>query len=303
MSQTRISAIVPVHERSDLLAEAVESLVATGYPDLEVLVVMDGFTHPTWERARELERRLPRIVRLLRHPDDRNRGPGASRNLGIRAATGAYVCFLDSDDLVLPHRFRAAPSMLDADPSIDGVCERFLRVSDDPDQPPVVSPDRGGLRAALLGPGVEWQVGTILLRRRCLFEVGGFSESLRTSEDWVLWTKLALAARIVDGGPEPVAVYRRHGGNTQPIFENSLLAFLEVIEWARGRELSERKVRALREGAWGKLLYVCDRLRRRGERVRATRLLIASAAAVPSFALRGGFWRNLVHAGLPGARA
>ena len=157
MSVTRISAIVPVHERSDLLADAVESLVATGYSDLEVLVVMDGFTRWTWERARELERRFPGVVRLLRHPDGRNRGPGASRNLGIRAATGAYVCFLDSDDVVLPHRFRTAPSMLDADPSIDGVCERFLRVSDDPARPPVVSPDRSGLRAALIGPGMEWQ--------------------------------------------------------------------------------------------------------------------------------------------------
>jgi glycosyltransferase involved in cell wall biosynthesis len=276
--------------------------VSARYPDLEILVVVDGFTRPTWDRARELDARHRGVVRLIRHPGGADRGPGASRNGGIRLTTGRYVCFLDSNDAVLPNRFQVAPTMLDADPSIDGVFERFLRVGSAPADPPVLSRDRTALREALLGPGVDWHVNTILLRRRCLRELGGFSESLRTSEDWVLWTKLALAARIVDGGPDPVAIYRRHGENTAPIFENSLLAFLEVIEWARGRELSDEMLGAVREEAWRKLLYVCDRLYRRGERGHAARLLIASATTVPSFALRRGFWRNLVHAGLTAGR-
>jgi hypothetical protein len=302
VSETRISAIVPVHGRSNLLAEAVESLVATRYPNLEIEVVVDGSTRSTLDSARWLEARYPGVVRVIRHPGGANRGPGASRNRGIRLATGRYVCFLDSDDTVLPNRFRVAPAMLDADPSIDGVCERFLRVGGDPPGPPVLSGDRTGLREELLGPGVEWHVNTILLRRRCLREIGGFSESLRTSEDWVLWTKLALAARVVDGSPDPVAIYRRHAESTAPIFENSLLAFLEVIEWARGRELSDEKLGAVREAAWGKLLYVCDRLRRRGERGRAAQMLITSAATVPVFALRRRFWRNLFHVGLLAGR-
>lgn len=302
MSATRISAIVPVHARSWLLGEAVESLIATRYPNLEVEVVVDGIERSTLDRARELEARHPGVVRVIRHPGGADCGPGASRNRGIRLATGQYVCFLDSDDAVLPNRFLVAPAILDADPTVDGVCERFLRVSSDPAIPPVLSRDRKGLREALLGPGVTWHVNTILLRRRCLRELGGFSESLRTSEDWVLWTKLALAARLVDGGADPVAIYRRHTENTAPIFENSLLAFLEVIEWARGRELGDEKLRVVQEEAWGKFLYVCDRLCGRGERWRAARLLMASATTVPSFALRRGFWRNLVHAGLPAGR-
>lgn len=301
MSATRISAIVPVHERSDMLSEAVESLVATRYPNLEIEVVVDGSDRSTLDRARGLEFRYPGLVRVIRHPGGANRGPGASRNRGIRLATGRYVCFLDSDDVVLPNRFRMAPEKLDADCSIDGVCERFLRVGSDPD-PPILGRDRTGLREKLLGPGVGWNVNSILLRRRCLLDLGGFSEALRTSEDWVLWTKLALAARVVDGGPDPVAIYRRHPRNTLPIFENSLLAFLEVIKWARGQDLNEEKLGAVREEAWGKLLYVCDRLNRRGERRRAARLLIASAVAVPSFVRRSGFWRNFLHTGFPAAR-
>jgi glycosyltransferase involved in cell wall biosynthesis len=299
---TRISAIIPVHDRSGSLHEAVESLVATRYPNLEIVIVEDGAGAKTTARARSLVERFPDIVRIVRHPDESNHGPGASRNRGVHASTGEYICFLDSDDVVLPDRFARAPSLLDENRSVDGVCERFLREAVQSHDPPIPSGERGGLRGALLGPGLRWHTSSILLRRKCLLDVGGFSETLRTSEDWVLWIKLALVGRMADGGTEPVSIYRRHGENTEPILENSLLAFLEVIRWSGSRGLAEERVRLVREGAWGKLLYVCDRLRRQGRRGRAARLLIASASAVPSFALRIGFWKNLLQSGLPAER-
>jgi glycosyltransferase involved in cell wall biosynthesis len=302
VTPTRISAIVPVHDRSESLAEAVESLVATGYPDLEVVVVEDGAGEETAVRARALEARFPGVVRAVRHPDGRNRGPGPSRNRGVWESTGEYICFLDSDDVVLPGRFARAPSALDADRSLDAVCERFLRDSGSAAGASVPSRDRSGLRAALLGPGPLWHTGSILMRRRSFLDLGGFSESLRTSEDWVLWIKLALAGRVGDGGPEPVSIYRRHGANTEPILENSLLAFLEVIRWSRGRDLPADPRRLLREAAWGKLLYVCDRLRRSGRRGRAARLLAEAATAVPAFTLRPEYWRNVARCCLPGGR-
>lgn len=302
MTPTRISAIVPVHDRSESLAEAVESLVATGYPDLEVVVVEDGAGEETAARARALEARFPGVVRAVRHPDGRNHGPGPSRNLGVYESTGEYLCFLDSDDVVLPGRFARSPSALDADRSLDAVCERFLRASGGSPEPSVPSRDRGGLRAALLGPGPLWHTSSILVRKRSFLDMGGFSESLRTSEDWVLWIKLALAGRVADGGPEPVSIYRRHGENTEPILENSLLAFLEVIRWSRGRDLPAEPLRLLREAAWGKLLYVCDRLRRGGRRGRAVRLLADAARAVPAFTLRADYWRNVARCALPVGR-
>ena len=299
MTPTRISAIVPVHDRSESLAEAVESLVATGYADLEVVIVEDGAGDETAARARALEARFPGVVRTVRHPDGRNHGPGPSRNRGVRESSGEYICFLDSDDVVLAGRFARSPSVLDADRSLDAVCERFLRFGGSSPEASVPARDRGGLRAALLGPGPLWHTSSILFRKRSFLDMGGFSESLRTSEDWVLWIKLALAGRVADGGPEPVSVYRRHGENTEPILENSLLAFLEVIRWSRGRDLPAEPLRLLHEGAWGKLLYVCDRFLRMGRSGRAARLLADAAAAVPSFALRADYWRNVARCALP----
>lgn len=295
MSGTPISVIVPVHDRPDYLPEAVGSLVATGYPGLEILVVDDGSDSQTASCLRELERAHPGVLRIVRHPDGGNHGPGASRNLGVRVANGEYVGFLDSDDVALPARFAEAVAILDGDPTADAVGERYLKGDGGAGSEPVG--DRAGLRKTLLGPGVRWHTDSILIRRRVFLELGGFSESLRTSEDWVLWIKLGLAARLVDGGPRPVAVYRLHGKNTEPILENSLLAFLEILRWARRRELDPARLAAVRRGAWGKMLYVADRLRREGRARRAVGVLVRSAVAAPGFVLRAAFWKNLLAAG------
>ena len=296
MTAIRISAIVPVHDRPGLVPRAVESLVATGWPALEIVIVDDGSGPDTVACLRELERAHPGHVRVVRHADGGNHGPGASRNLGVRESTGEYVCFLDSDDVVLPHRFERAAAILDRDPSVDAVCERFLKAEGAEGGAAVVAGDREGLQAALLGPGIRWHVGSILLRKGTFVELGGFSERLRTSEDWVLWIKLGLAARVADGGPEPVAVYYRHGSNTVPVLENSLLAFLEVLRWSRRHRLEGAGFEAVRRGAWGKLMYVSDRLRREGRPGRASRMLFAAAATAPRFALRARFWKNVLGA-------
>jgi glycosyltransferase involved in cell wall biosynthesis len=288
---SRISAIIPVRNRPRFLREAVESLVATGFPNLEVLIVDDGSEDDTLDRARELERRFPSVVRALRHADGGNHGPGASRNLGVRAAGGEYVCFLDSDDVVLPHRFRRAVPLMETDGTIDAVCEPFLIDDGHGPRSPEPVRDPGRFR---LGSGGRWHTNTVLMRRRCFLDLGGFSERLRTCEDLVLWGKLNLTARIDTSGRRPVAVYRRHSGNESQVLENSLRAYLEVMDWANSRALEERERASLHEAVWGKALYVSDRLRRNGRPALALRMLLSAVKVHPAFASRRSLWKNLL---------
>lgn len=290
-----VSVIIPVRNRADFLVGAVDSLIATRYPSLEIVIVDDGSSDDTLIRARQLEERFPRLIRVFQHHDGGNHGPGASRNLGVRLSSGGYVCFLDSDDVVLPHRFQVAVPLLDGEPGIDGVAERYF-IQEGECLPPRKVDGKPVLSEAVPGPGIRWHTNTILLRRQCFLESGGFSESLRTCEDLTLWIKLILSANIVAGGPDPVVVNRRHEGNTHVILQNSLLAHLEALDWTRGRDLEKRRTAALREVIWGKMLFVCDRLIRRGDSRLATRMLAASARANPLFLLRSGYWRNLMRA-------
>lgn len=294
---SRVSAIVPVWNRPDHLRGAIESLIATRYPNLEILIIDDGSSDDTLARAQELEVRFPHVIRVLQHDDGRNHGPGASRNLGVRKSTGTYVCFLDSDDVVLSNRFDVAVPLLDRNATIDGVAEPY-HVQGRKEAPPLEPTTRSPLAKMMVGLGIQWNTNTILLRRQCVLQMGGFSETLRTCEDLVLWIKLILAARIADGGPQAVAMYRLHEQNTGLVLENSLRAHLEVMRWTRGRALDQEKITAMRETTWGKMLFVCDRLIREGRAQRAIRMLGASATASPSFLVRAGFWKNLLRAAL-----
>jgi glycosyltransferase involved in cell wall biosynthesis len=280
----------------------VESLIGTGYPNLEIVIVDDGSKDGTLELALELSRRFPSVVRTVRHQDGGNHGPGASRNLGARVAEGEYLCFLDSDDVVLPGRFRRAVRLLESDSAIDAVCEPFLV---DEGQGPRLA-ERADRKAGRyrLGAGGMWNTDTILIRRSCFLDVGGFSERLRTCEDLVLWGKLSLAARIENDGKDPVAIYRRHPGGSVDVLENSLWAYLEIDAWARGRTIDERTRDHLRAAVWGKAIYVSDRLRRDGRPGLAIRMLLAAVRLHPSFALSARLWKNLVRAALEtGVRA
>ncbi len=91
-----VSIIIPVYNRPRLVREAIASaLEGGGLLRREVIVVDDASTDETWEAVRS----LGDSVRAIRLP--RNAGQGGARNAGLDAATGRYVKFLDSDDLLV----------------------------------------------------------------------------------------------------------------------------------------------------------------------------------------------------------
>lgn len=99
-----LSVVVPVRDGADHLDACLDSVLRQRV-DLEVLVVDDASTDGTRRLAAERARRDPR-VRVLTGD---GRGPGAARNLGVRAARGRHLTFADADDQVLPDAY---PRML-----------------------------------------------------------------------------------------------------------------------------------------------------------------------------------------------
>lgn len=98
-----ISVILPVYNRQNVIEECIRSLQAQTYPHFEVLVIDDGSTDDTLQICRRLAEADNRI-RLL---PGAHAGVSAARNRGLDAATGAYVFFIDSDDVIHPHLFAA----------------------------------------------------------------------------------------------------------------------------------------------------------------------------------------------------
>jgi glycosyltransferase involved in cell wall biosynthesis len=91
-----VSVIIPTYNRKDLLKEAIESLFNQTYPkaNYEVIAVDDGSTDGTEKMLRELTEKKPCNLRYFKQ---KNRGPAAARNTGIKNAVGEIIGFTDDD--------------------------------------------------------------------------------------------------------------------------------------------------------------------------------------------------------------
>ncbi|MGE4514371.1 MAG: glycosyltransferase family 2 protein [Chryseobacterium sp.] len=113
-----ISVIIPVYNAAQFLEKSVQS--ALQFDEVkEILLIEDKSTDNSLEICEKLASENSRI-KLFQHPDKRNHGAGASRNLGIEKATGNFIAFLDADDYYLYNRFEAEKEIF-RDPAIDGV--------------------------------------------------------------------------------------------------------------------------------------------------------------------------------------
>lgn len=94
----KVSIIIPVYNRPDLLKEALESILAQSYKNIEVVLIDDNSDEVNYgEWLSEFNN-----LDFQYYKNVTNRGATACRNKGIELATGAYISFLDSDDIILP---------------------------------------------------------------------------------------------------------------------------------------------------------------------------------------------------------
>jgi glycosyltransferase involved in cell wall biosynthesis len=100
----KITVIIPSKDRANVLGRAVDSVLSQDYPNIEVLVINDGSTDNTLEVLRKYDS-VPNLSYIsLAAPASGTASMG--RNLGLALADSEYVSFIDSDDEVLPHKFR-----------------------------------------------------------------------------------------------------------------------------------------------------------------------------------------------------
>ena len=91
----KLSIVIPVYNTRDYLSACLDSVLEPGCDDYEIVVVNDGSTDDSGIIAAGCASRFPALIRVI---TTENGGLGAARNVGLEAARGDYLLFLDSDD-------------------------------------------------------------------------------------------------------------------------------------------------------------------------------------------------------------
>ena len=207
----RVSVITIFLNAERYLDEAVQSVFAQEFKDLELLLVDDGSSDRSTAMAIEYAKQFPRSVRYLEHQGHANRGMSASRNLGIRSARGAFIAFIDADDVWEPCKLSEQFAIFDAHPELGMVCGavRYWRSWAGQDdrillsgarQNEVIPPPVASITTYPLGSALAPCPSDLLLRRDLVESIGGFEEHFigprQMYEDQAFLAKLYLEAAV-----------------------------------------------------------------------------------------------------------
>jgi glycosyltransferase involved in cell wall biosynthesis len=213
----QVSIVIPTYNHARYVGDAIESALTQTFNDFEVIVVDDGSTDAT---PAVLERYGERIVAVRQE----NAGLSAARNHGFALARGEQILFLDADDLIPPCKLAVQTTYLKEHPELGLTYSAWQHI--DADGRHVVRevhPRREGavLRALLLREFFP-AVGSVLVRRRCIEEVGPFDPALRAAEDVDLWMRIARAGYRFGYQDDVLFSYRDTPGSMSRNLANQL---------------------------------------------------------------------------------
>lgn len=199
---SRVTVVIPAFNAQQYISSAIHSALAQQGCEIDVIVVDDGSTDRTPQIVQAYEDR----VRYVRQD---NAGPAAARNLGVSLATGEWIAFLDADDTWISGKLKAqlkAASNVGADVVYSnlinaGDCNSVAKTRTVQQLP------RGDIFEELLHDNFI-PLSSVLIRRQCLVDTGGFREDLLGTEDWDMWMRLAAEGVLFEVVPEPLITYQ-----------------------------------------------------------------------------------------------
>jgi hypothetical protein len=275
-----VSVVIPTRDRWSLLATAVTSALSQDGVRLELVVIDDGSVDdaPTHLTACN-DRRLA----ILRK--ESSGGVAQARNLGIKAARGKWIAFLDDDDVWAPGKLRRQLDVAEtagadfAYSSAVVIDSHYVPIR----KVPATSP--GNLRASLAVAPEALPAGqsNVIVRAAFVRELGGFNEELAVLADWDMWIRMAWSGRAAALHEIHVG-YRLHPG----MMSSTVIDCSEEID--RMLRFHGPIRMDARSAATFPARWKANALRSRGQKLLAAREYLASAKRTRrlSLALRAG---------------
>ncbi|OGX15238.1 MAG: hypothetical protein A2166_00420 [Omnitrophica WOR_2 bacterium RBG_13_41_10] len=220
----KVSVIIPTYNRAHYICETIDSILAQTYRDYEIIVVDDGSTDDT-------RKVLQKYDGKVRYFYQKNRGSSAARNFGISQSQGEYIAFLDDDDLWLPNKLDVQLEIIEKNLNLAFVCSGSYVINEAGENINVWKENKKSKLETFrrLYKGNFVLTLTVLMRRRCFYDVGEFDERLIVSQDYDLWLRLAKKYKFQYINT-PLAKYRIHRNNVSKNIETRFLNNLMIFQ-------------------------------------------------------------------------
>lgn len=247
-----VSVIIPFYNEDEFLAETIDSVIHQEYDNWEVIMIDDNGSEQCTALAKNYQEKYPGKIVYADHPNHANRGPAASRNLGIARAKGELIAFLDADDVWLPGKLQQQVQLFQKHPQVSMVCEtstywysweaqghpdKDIAVGAAPEQ--FYTPPALALQLYPLSKGAAPCPSSIVLTKAALLRNGCFEESFigfsQAYEDQAFLIKIYLNEVVYVSGACH-NLYRQRSGSAMHRmlaggnYEKARLYFLQWLK-------------------------------------------------------------------------
>lgn len=219
-----VSVVIPCYNQAHFLRDAIESVRAQTYKDLEIIVVDDGSPDNTSEVAKSLG------VRCIRK---QNGGLSSARNAGIKEAKGEYILPLDADDKIKPNFLETVMTGIQ---EADIVSTWLLTFGN----------ENRTWGSEHLRPGLnimyrQNQINCCSLYRKSMWEdIGGYDENMRLGyEDWDFWLSALEKGYKIKVIPEHLFLYRKHSVS---MLKDARKRHEEIVHYMRKKRTQSDKL-------------------------------------------------------------
>lgn len=233
-----ISVIIPTYNRGNTIIRSVNSVLEQTWKDLEIIIIDDASMDNTKELISQIEDKRVRYIALKD-----NKGPANARNVGVKEARGEWIAFQDSDDCWYRDKLEKQMEYAYRHPEYFMIyCDCMVYQEGQPPIrcpiPPLPEKMEGNIMGTLLCRNVV-AAPTMLLKRNCFYEVGGFNVSYGSNEDWDFVLRFSKKYKIGYLQEVLMDVHMLEGGVSSRMAE-----YYE----SRCRMLAENKKELLQEG-------------------------------------------------------
>ncbi|WP_346355421.1 glycosyltransferase family 2 protein [Azotosporobacter soli] len=201
-----VSIITPAYNAEKFITETIKSVLDQTYQKWEMLIVDDCSTDATIDIVKKICVCDKRVILI---ESEKNGGPAAARNIGLKYAKGQYISFLDSDDTILPEKLDRQIKFMRS--QLAAISFSSYRVMSETGE------KLGDLIEAVEEVTYEDEMhqtliggGTVMIDRRL---TGDFEFKSARNEDYLLWLRLLKCGHRAYGLPEDLARYRKLKGS------------------------------------------------------------------------------------------
>ena len=175
----KFSFIMPTYNRGYCIEKAIDSLLAQHHQNFELIIVDDGSDDGTDVLIRERYEAMIATGKLIYMKMPKRIGVSAARNIGILAASGPWIAYIDSDNTIRPYFLSLFAEHIIANPNAYTFYAQLCRIDDGH-----VTGKAFDFEALKRGNYID--LGVFVHHRRCFEEMGGFDVKLRRLVDWDL---------------------------------------------------------------------------------------------------------------------